>query len=210
MGIAVLGPLQVDGQVHGLSPRDRVVLSALVASAGEAMTIGTLAEALWGDQLPASWSKVVQGCIVRLRKRLGAGAIESGAFGYRLALSDDELDLRLFEHLVRRGRAALGEDDPARASHLLVEALDLWRGPALADLDDWEPARAEVGRLDEMRLDAEELSVKAETESGHVLEVLGRARALVERAPYRERRWALLATALYQAGRQEEALGALK
>ena len=34
MGIAVLGPLQVDGQVNGLSPRDRVVLSAMVVRAG--------------------------------------------------------------------------------------------------------------------------------------------------------------------------------
>ena len=32
MGVAVLGPLQVDGQGNGLSPRDRVVLSALVAT----------------------------------------------------------------------------------------------------------------------------------------------------------------------------------
>ena len=36
------------------------------------------------------------------------------------------------------------------------------------------------------------------------------ARALVAQAPYRERRWALLATALYQAGRQSEALGTLQ
>lgn len=35
MGIAVLGPLQVDGQTTGLSPRDRVVLSALVVRDGE-------------------------------------------------------------------------------------------------------------------------------------------------------------------------------
>ena len=33
MGIAVLGPLQVDGHTDALSPRDRVVLSALVVRA---------------------------------------------------------------------------------------------------------------------------------------------------------------------------------
>jgi WD40 repeat protein/DNA-binding SARP family transcriptional activator len=210
MGIAVLGPLQVDGQVKGLSPRDRVVLSALVVRVGEPTTAEALAEALWGELLPASWSKVVQGCVVRLRKRLGVGAIESGPLGYQLRLSDDELDVRLFERLLQRGRAALEDGDPARSSYLVSEALGLWRGRALADLDEWEPARAEVGRLDELRRDAEELRVEAETQAGHAQAVLDRARALVAQAPYRERRWALLARALYQAGRQEEALAALK
>jgi WD40 repeat protein/DNA-binding SARP family transcriptional activator len=210
MGIAVLGPLLVDGQVDGLSPRDRVVLSALVVRLGEPTTTEALADALWGERLPTSWPKVVQGCVVRLRKRLGVGAIESGPLGYRLTLSDDELDTRRFERLVQRGRAALEDGDPARSSYLLSEALDLWRGRALADLDEWEPARAEVVRLEELRMRAEELRVEAETEAGHGQEVLDRARWLVDQAPYRERRWALLARALYQAGRQEEALGTLK
>lgn len=92
MGIAVLGPLDVDGHTNGLGRRDRVVLSALVVRAGDPVSTEGLADALWGDRLPASWAKVVQGCVVRLRKRLGAAAIVSGGFGYRLALSDDELD----------------------------------------------------------------------------------------------------------------------
>jgi len=33
------------------------------------------------------------------------------------------LDVRLFERLVRRGRTALAEHDPARASYLAAEAL---------------------------------------------------------------------------------------
>ena len=77
MGIAVLGPLQVDGQVNGFSPRDRVVLSALVVRAGEVVTTDALADALWGEELPTSWAKVLQGCVVRLRKQLGSAAIES-------------------------------------------------------------------------------------------------------------------------------------
>jgi len=210
MGIRVLGPLQVDGQADGLSPRDRVVLSALVVRAGDGVTSEVLADALWGDQLPASWAKVVQGCVMRLRKSLGNAAIESGAFGYRLVLHDDELDHRLFERLLERGREALAGGDPARASYLVREALDLWRGQALADLEEWGPGRVEAGRLEGLRMDAEELYVEAETASGHSSAVLERARALVAQAPFRERRWALLATALYQSGRQPEALGAVK
>jgi WD40 repeat protein/DNA-binding SARP family transcriptional activator len=210
MGIAVLGPLRVEGSANGLSPRDRVVVSALVMRAGDPVTQDALADALWGDEVPATWTKVVQGCIVRLRKVLGPAAIESGSWGYRLTLTEDELDHRTFERLLERGREALAAQDPARSSYLVQEALDLWRGPALGDLEDWGPGRVEAGRLEGLRMDAEEVWVEAEIAAGHPQTVLERARVLVAQASFRERRWALLATALYQAGRQSEALGALK
>jgi len=210
MGIAVLGPLAVEGDAHGLGPRDRVVLSALVVRAGSPVTQDALADALWGDEVPTTWTKVVQGCIVRLRKVLGHAAIESGPAGYRLTLSDDELDHRLFERLLERGREALSLGDPARSSYLAQEALELWRGPALGDLEEWEPGRVEAARLDGLRMEAEEVWVEAEIAAGHSQAVLERARAMVAEAPFRERRWALLATAFYRAGRQPEALGAVK
>ncbi len=210
MGIAVLGPLEVDGQSNGLAPRDRVVLSALVVRGGDPLSTEALADALWGADVPASWAKVVHGCVARLRKQLGAAAIESGGAGYRLALTERELDCRRFERLFERARDALSGDDPERTSYLVQEALDLWRGRALADLDEWEPGRVEAARLEGLRMDAEELHVEAETRAGHPRDVLPLARALVAQAPFRERRWALLARALHQAGRQAEALTALK
>lgn len=210
MGIAVLGPLEVDGQSNGLGPRDRVVLSALVVRAGDPIGTEALAGALWGEDLPASWAKVVQGCVVRLRKRLGAAAIEHGAGGYRLTLTDGEVDARRFERLFGQAREALSRGDPERTSHLVCEALGLWRGQALADLEEWEPGRVEAARLTGSRMDAEELRVESETRAGRAREVLEHARALVAQAPLRERRWALLATALHQAGRQAEALAALR
>lgn len=209
MGVAVLGPLQVDGQAKGLSPRDRVVLSALVVRAGEPVTTDALADALWGESLPSSWGKILQGCVVRLRKLLGSGAIQSTAHGYRLALTDQELDHRLFERLLGRAREALAGNDPARSSYLAQEALQLWRGPAFPDLEEWEPGRVERTRLEGLRMDAEELLVEAEVEAGRAREVLERARALVAQAPFRERGWALLARALHQSGRQPEALDAV-
>ncbi|WP_377642440.1 BTAD domain-containing putative transcriptional regulator [Oryzobacter terrae] len=209
MGISVLGPIEVDGRANDLSPRDRVVLSALVVNAGTPMSTDALADALWGGALPASWAKVVYGCVWRLRTLLGTTAIERGPAGYRLTLGDQELDHRLFERLVERGREALAGDDPARASFLVGEGLGLWRGTALADVDEWAPGRVEAARLEGLRMDAEELRVEAEVRVGHAPAVLEQARALVARAPFRERRWALLALALYQSGRQGEALGAL-
>lgn len=209
MGIAVLGSLEVDGQVNGLSPRDRVVLSALVVRAGDPSSTEALADVLWGDDPPRSWAKVVHGCVARLRKRLGAAAIESGAAGYRLTVNETEVDSRRFERLFEHAQEALAGDDPDRTSYLVQEALDLWRGRALADLEEWGPGRVEAARLEGLRMDAEELRVEADTRAGRSRDVLERARALVAEAPFRERRWALLAVALHQAGRQAEALSAL-
>ena len=209
MGIAVLGPLQVDGQANGLSPRDRVVLSALVVRAGEPISTEALADALWAGDLPPTWSKVLQGCVVRLRKLLGPAAIESAAHCYRLVLTDEELDHRMFERLLDRAREALAGGDPGRASYLAGEALRLWRGPALPDLEEWEPGHVEAVRLEGLRMDAEEVLVEAAIADGRAQEVVEKARALVTQAPIRERRWALLAHALHLAGRQPEALGAI-
>src|SRR6478609_7932130 len=61
MDIAVLGPVQVNGSARGLSPRDRVVLAALVAEYDIAVSQDTLADALWGDSPPSSATKIVQG-----------------------------------------------------------------------------------------------------------------------------------------------------
>ena len=97
---------------NGLSPRDRVVLSALVVRAGDPISTEALADALWGDDLPASWAKVVHGCVARLRKRLGAAAIESGPSGYRLTLNETELDHRRFERLLRAGPGGAGRRRP--------------------------------------------------------------------------------------------------
>jgi DNA-binding SARP family transcriptional activator len=68
VGIALLGPLAVDGDGKAFSPRDRVVLAALALRPGEMVSAERLADALWGEHPPVSWPKVVQGCVVRLRK----------------------------------------------------------------------------------------------------------------------------------------------
>ena len=67
-GVALLGPLSVNGDSAVLSPRDRVVLAALAMHPGDLMSAEHLADALWGERPPASWHKVVPGCVLRLRR----------------------------------------------------------------------------------------------------------------------------------------------
>ena len=206
----MLGPLAVDGVDIGLAPRDRVVLSALTTRRGEACGADRIADALWPERPPATWAKIVQGCVVRLRKTLGAGSIDTLPNGYRLTVPAEEVDAAVFERLVARAREMLAIDEPERASYFLAQALELWRGPALPDLAEWHAGQVEALRLDELRLEAEELRLDAALRAGRHGEVLAEARERVDEAPARERRWALLALTLYRAGQQAEALQTLR
>jgi WD40 repeat protein/DNA-binding SARP family transcriptional activator len=209
VGVAVLGPVSVEGDTDGLAPRERVVLAALALHPGETLSAELLADALWGEHPPATWAKVIHGCVARLRKVLGATAIETVQLGYRLVLPVEEVDAQRFERLVARGRELLTLGEPERAAHLIGEALALWRGRALVELEGWSPGRIEAARLEELRLDAQEVQLEAALRAGRYREVLAELQARVAEAPLRERRWALLALAQYQAGRQGEALRTL-
>jgi DNA-binding SARP family transcriptional activator/WD40 repeat protein len=208
-GIRVLGIAGIDGAAD-LAPRDRRVLAALVVTGGRFCPADRLAAALYGDQdPPPSWRKVVQGSITRLRSVLGAQGIESSANGYRLTLGDDAIDARRFERLLREADAYAAQGDGERAAIAYREALALYTGEPLVDLDGWEPGRAEAARLAELRLLAEERHVDALLTSGRHQDAASLAIGLVEEQPLREQRWAALALAQYRCGRQGDALRSL-
>lgn len=210
MRVRLLGPMEVDSGSVRLSPRDRVVLAALAVQPGELRTAESLADALWGDRPPASWSKVVQGCVSRLRTALGAGAITTEGRGYRLDPEALELDSTRFTDLVLRGRHLVESASSERAVPVFRRALDLWRGEPFAELEEWLPARLETQRLTELRLATEEDLVQARLEAGEHQQVAAEGVVLVGEQPWRERRWALLALARYRCGRQADALAAIR
>ena len=205
----MLGPLELDGTTSTLGLRDRVVLQALAVRPGTVVSAESLAEAIWGETPPPSWPKVVQGCVSRLRKTLGGDLIETAEHGYRLRVHVDHVDHLRFERLIGRARELLTLGEPERAAYLLREALELWRGEPFTELNGWAPGLIELERLVELHRDAEELYVEALVRSGRHQVVLGTAGRLVKEAPFRERRWGLLALAQYQDGRQGEALDTL-
>ena len=111
--------MSVDGDSGSLGRRDRVVLAALTAVRGRALSAEQLADALWGEHPPASWNKVVQGCVVRLRKRLGPRSVLTSPQGYLLTVAADEIDIQRFEHSVSRGRELITLRQPDRAAYVL-------------------------------------------------------------------------------------------
>ena len=209
VAIRLLGPTEV-GMDGSLSPRDRAVLSALCVQPGQAVPAEVLADAVWGEAPPKTWGKVVQGSVMRLRRAVGSSAIETTAGGYRIVVPDGLLDTVEFERLVARGRSFLAVNEPQRAATMFEQALALWRGPPFPELADWDRARSEGARLLDVRRAVEEDLVEAHLAAGLAVEAAAEARPLVAREPFRERRWALLATALYRTGRQGDALDVLR
>src|SRR5207249_11642810 len=92
------------------------------------------------------------------------------------------------------------------ATRTLLEALALWRGPALADFALDSFAQPEIGRLEEVRLSALANRIDADLALGRHEELVGELEALVAENPLRERLRGQLMLALYRAGRQADAL----
>jgi predicted ATPase/DNA-binding SARP family transcriptional activator len=215
MDFRILGPLEViaDGRSHSIgSGKQRALLAILLLRANEPVATDTLLELLWGERAPAASRKSLQAYVSRLRKGLGSAdhRIVTRPNGYMLRVGPGELDLERFETLAEQGRRALAADDPKRAAGLLREALELWRGPPLADLRFEAFAQPEIHRLEELRLAALEDRLDADLESGRHAELAAELEALVDEHPLRERLHRQLVVALYRAGRQAEALEAYR
>ena len=101
-----------------------------------------------------------------------------------------------------------GERRRPSVATLLVRALELWRGPPLAEFafEDW--AQAEIRRLGELRLVAVEERIEADIELGHPADVVSELESLTTEHPLRERLWYLRMLALHRSGRTAEALQA--
>ena len=178
--------------------------------AGSTVAPGELADAVWGEAPPKTWPKQVQIAIGRLRRHPDVPVITTADGGYRLDAPDDRLDDRRFALLVASARDHAAHGQPDRAIAAFSSGLRLWRGAPYLDLPDWEPARNEAGRLLDLRSAVEEELLRARLDAGHGADVVTDAERLVRELPLREHRWEILATALYRAGRQADALAAIR
>jgi YVTN family beta-propeller protein len=210
----MLGPLQVvDGDVElplG-SPKERALLGALLLRPGTVVSRERLIDELWGESPPPSAAKALNVHVSQLRKTLGGNGrdpIVTRAPGYALDVDAEQLDAMRFERLVADARERIAAGAPGSASGLLLEALALWRGPALAGVELEAAARNEVARLDELRLAAQMDRVDCDLALGRHEDVIAELELLVAEHPMRERLRGQYMLALYRAGRQADALRA--
>jgi DNA-binding SARP family transcriptional activator len=206
----VLGPLEMTraGRPVPLgAAKLRTLLAVLLLRPNQSTSLAHLTERLWGETPPVDPRRAVHTYVARLRAALGPDAdlIRTDAEGYLIRVEPHQLDLAEFDALVERAGA-----DPDGEAALLAEALALWRGSALGNVESEFLHRHEAATLNERRLLAVERRLDAELRLGRHAELVGELRQLTTEHPLRERFWAQLMAALYGAGRQSEALEAYR
>ena len=207
----LLGPLEVErgGITLELGPRkQRAVLALLLLEANRVLPTEQLIDELWGDTPPETARSALQVYVAGLRKALGedGASLRTQSPGYVLDLEPGALDAHAFTAL----RAEAREAEPARAADALHEALALWRGTPLAELDGAPFGAAAKAQLEEQRLGALEERIDADLALGRHADLIHELDALVVEHPYRERFRAQQMLALYRSGRQADALAAYR
>jgi len=212
----VLGPTQVfdrDQPVKLGGSLPRRLLTALIAAGGHPVSDDRLAEVVWAGRPPADPVAALQVYVSRLRSALPESPsteLRRTPTGYRLTMAPGATDVDEFAELTATARALAAEGRPAESRRAYVSALRLWRGEAYADVPDDEDLAPRRSALSELHEAALEDSAAALLDVDDRSQAVSEIKALVRAAPYRERRWALLALALYRSGRQAEALDAVR
>ena len=176
MEFRILGPLEVisDGQVVQLGgAKQRALLAVLLLNANEVVSLDRLIDALWEDDPPDSAPKALQVHVSGLRKLLGKERVQTSPPGYLLRVGEGEFDLYRVRRLQEQGE--------------VMEALALWRGPPLADFALQSFARADIARLEDLRLVCQEERIERALRAGGHAELPGELEALVAENPVRER-----------------------
>lgn len=151
--IQILGTIAAwrDGQSVRLGPpRQRAVLGLLSLTPGSWWPRENLIDAIWGDGAPSAVVNLVQVYVSRIRRAIDPGrpardegnVLTSGASGYRLQVTGEQLDLIVFRELTEQARTASAAaggpgqsgEDPEAACDYYARALRLWRGDPLADI----------------------------------------------------------------------------
>ena len=201
----------VDGQDVPIGgPRQRRLLAMLLIHRGEVVSVDRLAEAVFAGEPTDAAATTLRSYVARMRRVLAGSDAEvvTKAPGYALEVPADRHDAGRFDEFLQLGRRQLSGGDPALALTTLRQALDLWRGPALAEFADEEWAITEAQRLEELRLVAFERLADAELASGRATEAIPMLDQLVADHPLREAFRAQQMLALYRTGRQVDALRA--
>jgi DNA-binding SARP family transcriptional activator len=212
--VELLGPLElrVDGEpVSAGGPKLRALIAQLTLAAGRVVSVDELLLGVWGEDLPASARNTLQYHVTTLRKALAeqgiADAVVTRDPGYALHADSD---VAVFVARAAEGERAASGGDHSTAAAAYAEALNQWRGFALADLRDFEFAEARAVSLEAKRLTTLEAWADAELACGRADALVAPLQDLVTENPTRERLWEQLMLALYRTGRQDAALSAYR
>lgn len=200
MEFGILGQLRVfdGGQELAVPKKLRTLLAVLLVHRGNVVSVGQLADELWGDYRADRSLDTVRAHVRDLRELLDTGLhlVTVRGVGYRLDVAPDQVDADRFVELLHHGMDMVTRQEYERGAAVLSEGLRLWRGPPLPELSDSPAALAVVSRLEQVRLRARIAWVAAEVALGRTQEVVDELCHLVRESPTHERLryWWALAT----------------
>src|SRR5712691_7443877 len=211
MRLSLLGPVELIDDagtpVAIGSAKQRTLLAVLGLELNQVVPVARLLELLWDRDPPPAARPALQGHVSALRKLLGPGMrLETREPGYVLAAPPASVDVFRFRDLVAAAATVEEASNPS-AEEMLTEALDLWRGTALADVANHGVPEGLIAGLEEIRLEALAALAARLLLAGRGGEIVGRLRTALQAAPLFEPLIASLVLCLHQAGRQADALG---
>jgi DNA-binding SARP family transcriptional activator len=206
----LLGPVEVwaAGRKVELKRRqERLLLAVLLLEPGKAVPTERLIGLLWPEEQPGNPKRALQVYVSRLRTVLTAAdpdaRLLAEAHGYAIEGTTGRTDVERFAALAEQAQVV---PDLERRLEVLVEALELWRGPALADVASEDVRRRLCAGLDESRWAAQELRLETELALGRHQKLLPELAEFTGAEPTREGLAAIRMLALYRSGRQADAL----
>ncbi|WP_328941888.1 AfsR/SARP family transcriptional regulator [Streptomyces sp. NBC_00250] len=111
------------------APRLRGLLALLAGELRGGCSTARIVEGLWPDEQPENPVKAVQVLASRTRAKLGSELLVSTPVGYRLALSEDEVDCAALLLHVSAAAEKARNGDHAGALAEAEAGLELWDGP---------------------------------------------------------------------------------
>jgi DNA-binding SARP family transcriptional activator len=216
MKAGVLGQLilSCDGtDLVPTAPKPRQLLALLMLNANRTVRASDCITELWRDRPPNSAMSTLQTYVVHVRQILRAAPDSDQSHllvtrnqGYELSVDAGRFDRAQFQSLAGHGRAAVAAGRDELASELFAEALRLWRGPVLADVQAGPLSATHVVELEETRIGVHEQRIEADLRMGRHEQLLDELAALTSTHPTHENMQAQFMLALYRSGKQNRAL----
>jgi DNA-binding SARP family transcriptional activator len=206
--VRVLGAFEVEGiEPRRLgSKKARTLLTRLALARGQPVSADALIECLWPDALPAAPEDQLSVLVSRLRAVLGAARLPRRGAGY--ALLADWLDLDALAEMVAEAGRRLDAGSVALARAAAEAALQVARGPLLADEPVASWAAAERASAERLVAAARHVAARAALAGGDHAAAADLAAAGLDADAYDEVALRLLMRAEAASGRPAAALAA--
>ncbi|MFE6982763.1 AfsR/SARP family transcriptional regulator [Streptomyces griseus] len=204
-----------------LAPKPRRLLALLAVNADSAISVNALVQELWGSNPPRTATATIQTYIGQVRRiiaealngsvsEIAEEVIITEGSSYVLSTRRVALDITEYEMLTTTGNAAVQRGAFVEGSDLLHQAVALWRGPALVNVEAGELLGARIVHLNESLLCTLEHRIYADLQRGAHHTLVPELTELTARHPLHENFHRHLMLALYRCGRRAESLAVMR